>query len=271
MHRWIVVAAAACGSKESAPSAAQGSGSSAAPPPAAIDAAPAPAAKLPEIAADHAMILADKPGGKVAFTLEGGAKAELADGTIVEQTEAPHEDGARVTSGGKTGIAPADHVLGQSTIQAAPKGAFAVATPLVGCGDYCHAAVWLLDGMTGGRWKLTDDAVNPQVAWRPDMTAAAIDAGEALDVIALPSGNVLAKLAHLYSPSYAPDGTLYARGPEHEVFQIVDGKPKQVGKGKKPKLEEGEYPMPPDPVTFDAAGKWQLADDEKVTPKRKPK
>jgi hypothetical protein len=270
MKTWIVIAVAACGSKDTPPSPAAASGSAPATA-ATVDAAPpAPAAaKLPEIATDHALILADKPGGKVAFTLDGGAKTELADGTIVDQTEAPHEDMAHVTSGGKAGNAPAEHVVAGDSVHRAPKGAFAIVTPSVGCGDYCHAAVWLVDGMTGGRWKLTDNSVNPQVAWRADMTAVAVDAGEdGVAVIELPSGKVLAKLAHTYSPAYAPNGTLYLRGPGHEVYEVVDGKPKKVGKGKKPKVEEGEYEQPPDPVTFDASGKWQLGDDEQPTPKK---
>src|SRR5262245_22984781 len=193
MKTWIVIAVAACGSKESAPSPAAGSGSA---PPAAIDAAPAPpaAAKLPEITTDHALIVADKPGGKVAFTLDDGTKTELADGTIVDQTEGPHEDMAHVTAGGKAGNAPAEHVIPGEAVHRAPKAAFAILAPGVGCGDYCHAAVWLVDGMTGGRWKLTDNAVNPQVAWRADVTAVAVDAGEGVAVIELPSGKVIAKL-----------------------------------------------------------------------------
>jgi hypothetical protein len=103
------------------------------------------------------------------------------------------------------------------------------------------------------------------VAWRADGKAVAVDAGPGVAVIELPSGKQLDMFEDTHSPAYAPNGTLYLRGPNSEVFEVADGKPKKVGQGLKLKLD---YPMPAFPVTFDASGKWQLSDEEKPTKKK---
>jgi len=260
MKIWMVVVLAACGAKESPPSTVGSSaaGSQAKP------VEPPAVAKFPEIQMDHALILADKPGGKVAFTLANGTTSELADGTIVEFHYAQFE-ASTVTSNGKTGTVELEHVIGFGTVHPAPTGVFAVLTPALGCGDYCHLAVWLVEGVNGRRWKISDNTVLPMVAWRADGNAVAVDAGQGVAVIELPSGKQLAMFDGTHSPAYAPNSTLYLRGADAEVFEVVAGTPKKVGQGVKLKLD---YPMPAFPVTFDASGKWQLGDDEKPTKKK---
>ena len=260
MKIWTVVVVAACGAKEpTMPGAGSGSQPADAP-----KAAERPAVtKFPEIQVDHALILADKPGGKVALTLADGTTSELADGTIVEEHYEEFGESS-VTSNGKTGSVELEHVIGFGTVHPAPSGDFAVLTPALGCGDYCHLAVWLVEGLNGRRWKISDNTVLPMVAWRPDDKAVAVHAGPAVAVIELPSGKRLAMYDDTHSPAYAPSGTLYLRGPDAEVFEVVAGKPNKVGQGKKVKLD---YPMPSFPVKFDASGKWQLEDDEKPTKK----
>ena len=254
MKIWTVVVLAACGAKEPTAPAPQ---PAEAPKPAERPAV----AKFPDIQMDHALILADKPGGKVAFTLADGTKSELADGTIVEEHYEQFGESS-VTSNGKTGSVELEHVIGFGTVHPAPSGDFAVLTPALGCGDYCHLAVWLVEGLNGRRWKISDNTVLPMVAWRPDGKAVAVDAGPGVAVIELPSGKQLAIYDDTHSPAYAPNGTLYLRGPNAEVFEVVAGKPNKVGQGTKLKLD---YPMPAFPVKFDASGKWQLEDDEKPT------
>jgi hypothetical protein len=255
MKIWMVVVLAACGAKEAPP--APGSQAK------AVEPKPAPA-KFPEIPMDHALILADTPGGKVPFTLADGTKSELADGTIVEFHYAQF-DASTVTSNGKTGTVELEHVIGSGTVHPAPSGVFAVLTPALGCGDYCRLGVWLVEGLTGRRWKISDNTILPMVAWRADGNAVAVDAAQGVEVIELPSGKQLAMFDDTHSPAYAPNSALYLRGPEAEVFEVVAGQPKKVGQGVKLKLD---YPMPSFPVTFDANGKWQLDDIEKST---KPK
>jgi hypothetical protein len=250
MKIWMVVALAACGSKEPPP---RGEG----PLTNAVEAKPP--AKFPEIPMDRALILADTLGGKVVFTLADGAKSELADGTIVEDHFSQF-DASTVTFDGKTGTVEREHVIGFGAVQRAPSGVFAVLTPALGCGDYCHLAVWLVEGLNGRRWKITDNEVIPQVAWRADGKAVAVDAGDGVDVIELPSGKQLLRFVYTHSPAYSPSGTLYVRGPDAEVYEIADDAPKKVGQGVKLKLD---YPMPAFPVTFDASGKWKFADFDK--------
>jgi hypothetical protein len=264
MKIWMVVALAACGAKEPS-AAASGSttpGSGSQPEPG--EAPPKPAvAKFPDIQPDHALILADTPGGKVTFTLADKTTSELADGTIVEEHHEQFGE-STVSSHGRTGTVELTHVIGSNAVYPAPSGVFAVLTPALGCGDYCHLAVWLVEGLNGRRWKISDNTVLPTVAWRADGKAVAVDAGPGVAVIELPSGKQLEMFEDTHSPAYAPNGTLYLRGPDWEVFEVADGKTKRVGQGVKLKLD---YPMPAFPVKFDASGKWQLSDEEKPTKK----
>jgi hypothetical protein len=129
MKIWMVVALAACGAKE--PSAAgSGSttpGSSSQPEPG--EAPPKPAeAKFPDTQPDHALILADTPGGKVTFTLADKTTSELADGTIVEEHYEQFGE-STVSSHGRTGTVELTHVIGSGAVYPAPSGVFAVLTP----------------------------------------------------------------------------------------------------------------------------------------------
>jgi hypothetical protein len=266
MKFWMMVALAACGPKEP-PAAGTGSTTpgSGSQPQLGEAAPPRPAvAKFPDLQPDHAVILADAPGGKVAFTLADNTTSELADGTIVEAHDEQFGE-STVSSHGRTGTVALTHVIGSGAVHPAPSGVFAVLTPALGCGDYCHLAVWLVEGLNGRRWEISDNTVLPAVAWRADGKALAVDAGPGVAVIELPSGKQLEMFEDTHSPAYAPNGTLYLRGPDWEVFEVAGGKTKRVGQGVKLKLD---YPMPAFPVKFDASGTWQLNDEEKPTKKK---
>jgi hypothetical protein len=275
--------AAACHSKDpgSAGSAAPGSGAAGsggtAAAVAAIDAGTADAAvtpvaeKLPEIKEGYGLVVTDPAGGTLRFTMDDGKTSDLPDGTMVQIAERPeddvHEETQHVSIGGKHGSVPIENVITSYGDPArSPKGDFLLVMVAVGCGDFCHAALWLLNGPKR-HWMLSDNVVLPVIAWRPDNGALAFDNGGVVRVVELPSGkrvqDLTTKSSPIVSPAYAPSGTLYVRNDDGAVYEGAGSTLKKVGKGKKPKHEEDEMDQSPQPVEFDDQGAWTLPDSEK--------
>jgi hypothetical protein len=295
----VIGLSAACGSKDpglpagtSGGAPLAGSGSApvvAAPAVAAADAGAAvdAAAVVPEadkllpIEEGHGLVVTDPAGGTLPMTMEDGKTYAIADGTLVEITGRArgslNDQTTQISVAGKHGRVAIANVItaydgpavtGKAT---SPKGDFMLVTVAVGCGDFCHAALWLLNGPKR-HWLVSDNVVLPIVAWRPDNGELAFDNGGVVAVVALPSGNRLPALEAggppVVSPAYSPSGTLFVRTDDAAVLELVGGKLKQVGQGRKPKRDEDGTSESPLPVKFDASGRWKLPDDEQ--PARRP-
>ena len=291
---WIVVGlvATACGNKDTgsgAPGSGGGSSGSqagaavtavvpadAAEADAAIDAAP-PVEPLPAIKNGFGTLLTNPAGGVLTVVFADGKRAEIADGTQVKLGDPdvgdPNEPTREIMLDGKPGRVPAANVVtsyedaGISGSARSPDGAWQVATAEIGCGDLCHAVLWLLHGPKQ-HWLLWDNVVLPIVAWRPDSGALAFDGGGVVLVYALPQ--VTKTEIEGLSPAYSPSGTLYVRGQQAEVFEVTGAAKKQVGKGTPPKQTDPEEPEEsPGAVAFDKSGAWKLPDGEKPAHKGK--
>jgi hypothetical protein len=271
-HRILVVAVlAACSRKPDEAPKAEPPPPTPKPAPAAdAGVAPAPDASVaatPPPADDNVWIVADKqsvalaeePGGTVEIALDDGKTDQLPDGTAVVETPKPADSKAdgtyHVTAGNTHGVidshrTPADY-------RVSPDKTWAVVRFETQCGDVCFGAVWLVHGKKQ-RWKLFDSAVTTRAAWTTD--EAAVDDTRDTVIVQLPSGMVKRKLEGYLSPAYAPDGTLYLRDMKFGVFTVHgDDKPKKVGKtkGVSEPAEPGTYDPGPEPVEFDASGKWK--------------
>lgn len=285
---FLIVVTASCGKRDASPNAT-GSGSGSAPPMtgsgsaiaggsaglaagSGSDAAASPAGSaaagsaadgstamsLQTATGNYGILLAETPGGTVTLTLDGGKTEELPDLTIVTITK---EVGAlwRVDVGGKQGAVEVEWIVGHENIERSPKGDFAVVTPIMECEDMCLRAVWLVHGSVK-RWRALEFAHTPAAAWHPNGSNVAISGSDRLLLIALPSGEVISETSGYVGPAYAPDGTLYVRDDKYGVFTFADGEATKVGKGKKAKVLEGEYPVDPKPVVFGPDGKFKTVD-----------
>lgn len=283
----LIVVGASCGKREAAPSAmgsgsataASGSGSAmaagsaglgsgsgsdltASPAVSAGDgsaAAGSAAMSLQTATGHYGMLLAATAGGKVTLTLSGGKTEQLADLTIVKVGDQATGESMAVEAGGKQGTVLNREVVFDSDIQRSPKGDFAVVTPLVECVDTCDHEAWLVHGSVK-RSLVLEHTVDTAAAWDPQGTNVAVGGGHKLVLIKLPSGEVLSETDGYVGPAYAPDGTLYVRDENFGVFTFANEKAKKVGKGKRPKVPDGEFPADPKPVTFGPDGKFKTVD-----------
>jgi hypothetical protein len=291
--------AAACGAKDpgppaggsgGAPSAGSGSAAAvaAADAGAAVDAAAVSTAadKLPEIKEGYGLVVTDPAGGTLPMTMDDGKTYAIADGTLVEITDrvdgSLKDETTPIAVAGKRGrVATANMITtydGAAVTGKArsPKDDFLLVTVAIGCGDFCHAALWLLNGPKR-HWKVSDNVVLPVIAWRPDNGELAFDNGGVIAIVELPSGKPLPSLeaegSPVVSPAYSPSGTLFVRNDDAAVFEVAGGKLKKVGQGKKPKRDEEGMSESPQPVEFNAKGEWKLPDGEKPAhrPKKKQK
>jgi hypothetical protein len=225
------------------------------PPAAAVagppDAAPAPflPAKIDE---KSGIIFADKVGGTVKGIKDGTlvavvGESETGVGSMADNTVTVEVAGKKLTLG-------AGHVLRDGlvdTIHRSPDNAHAVFAPIVACGDVCHSVLWMIKATDGTRVKLGDGGPDVHVAWHPKGGTAAVGSAS-LWIVSLADLKVKA-LEDYLSPSYSPDGTLYARGHDGDAFTIGKGKPVRV-------WEAGDV----DPATGEA--KVEGEDDEEMFP-----
>ncbi len=183
-----------------------------------------------------------KDGTPVAVVGEsGGAVGDMADATVTVEHE------------GKKLKLIADRVLRSGTVDAlqrSPDSAYAVFAPIVACGDMCHSVIWLITARDGKRLELGEGGPTVHVAWHPKGGTVAVGSGT-LWIVSLADYKVK-HLEDYRSPSYSPDGTLYARGDDGSAYTVGKGKPVKVwdaagsGEAFDPNDEEmaGEEPRP---------------------------
>ncbi len=215
------------------------------------DAAPAPflPAKIDE---KSGIIFADKVGGTVKGIKDGTlvavvGESETGVGSMADNTVTVEVAGKKLSLG-------AGHVLRDGlvdTIHRSPDNAHAVFAPIVACGDVCHSVLWMIKATDGTRVKLGEGGPDVHVAWHPKGGTAAVGSAS-LWIVSLADLKVKA-LEDYLSPSYSPDGTLYARGHDGDAFTIGKGKPVRV-------WEAGDV----DPATGEA--KVEGEDDEEMFP-----
>jgi hypothetical protein len=221
-------AAAAKSAAAATPSA--GAALDGSPPAAAVagppDAAPAPFLP-PSIDEKSGIIFADKPGGTVKGIKDGTpvavvGESETGVGSMADSTVTIKVDGKKLTLG-------AGHVLRDGTVDAihrSPDNKHAVFAPIVACGDMCHTELWMINATDGTRVKLGEGGPDVNVAWHPKGGTAAVGSAS-LWIVSLADYKVKA-LDDFLSPSYSPDGTLYARAHDGDAFTIGKGKPVRV-------------------------------------------
>ena len=259
------------------------------PPPAAKDAAlPRPAADrdpddpgpvavagLPALDGGHGFVLAPVPGGTVTLAADGGGATALADGAVATQLEMPEGDPrdrgddavVYVEAAGTRGMLPARHFVTVDLIDPAPRAGWAVVRPQTACtADDCFEAVWLVHALAA-RWQLAPATVHTAVAWHPDGSALALSSDAGLAVVDLPAGTVRRRDPTLFSPAFAPDGTIYARSMDWHVWRVAPSpgaKPALVARGKDPfgAGPPGAPVIPPPPVDVGADGAWRFSQDE---------
>ena len=156
------------------------------------------------------------------------------------------------TKGGATASVPNTSVLTEERLKRSPDGNWAVFSALRACADFCYADVWLVGSKT--RLKITGEAgPDVTVAFSADGKQAAIG-GRALHLVDLATSRA-AEHSTVTSPSYASDGTLWARGIANDdaAYTLVDGTWKRVVRlaGKSPTPEPGADPGDPTPVRFE--------------------
>lgn len=234
---------------------------------------PAVAKPLPKLGAGQGLIVTDPAGGALAFKLDDGTASTVPDGAVVEVLDSVAIEDAgelrRVRYAGKQGsVAVANVVIALDSPGAftgdatSPDGSFRVVTIGIGCGDFCHAAMWLLHGAEQ-HWKLSDNVAGPVLTWRRDGRALAYDSGEGVAIVELPSGKRVRLLEDVASPAYAPTGALYVRNLAGAVLEVgTDGAMSKAGQGTAATADETGMTESPRPVRFDARGKWQLPDGE---------
>ncbi len=268
--RFVVVVGAIIGCKKAAEpvpviagsGSGSGSGSAVAVTVAVAVAVPSAVKPFPKVTGeDDGFLFADVVGGTVPFELDDKTKTTLPEGTIVTRVDGGEhdhtEDWTHVKAGDKTGYVTIANVIHADDIHPSPKQPdYALVLSSAGCGDYCHAAIWLAHGM-GEHTRIVDAAVAPTFAWNADGKTLAVSTDDGAVLVDLATGKTLTKFDHRYAPAYSPDNTLYLRDPDNGVYKVdAAGKVVRVMKGKKEKHADDEYPPPPEPVTFDAAGKF---------------
>ena len=212
-------------------------------------------ARLPRIiATGHGVVLAETADGFVPMTvLSTGTSVMLRDGQDVEVGEERSGIGggdavfAVRTADGEGEVAN-PRIVTEDRLSRSPDGRFAVFSALSACGDFCYSEVWVLR-RNGDRKLLTANAgPDAVVSYRPDGREVAIGS-RALYVVSLPKLEVR-KRSDLTSPTYGPDGTLYARGADTDdgLYAIgLDGETRTIAKwpGAPPAPEpEADVPDP---------------------------
>jgi hypothetical protein len=231
-------------------------------PPAAAAAGPPDAAPAPFLPAKidekSGIIFADKVGGTVKGIKDGTlvavvGESETGVGSMADNTVTIEVGGKKLTLG-------AGHVLRDGTldtIHRSPDKKYAVFGPIVACGDICHTDIWMINATDGTRVKLGDGGPDVHVAWHPKGGTVAVGSFS-LWIVSLADLKVK-ELDDYLSPSYSPDGTLYARGKDGDAFTIGKGKPMRVWEAGdvdpstgEPKVEgdEEEFVDVPKPVEF---------------------
>jgi hypothetical protein len=225
----------------------------------ALAAAALPAAALaqvpPKMEAPQAVIFMAKPGDVLTV---GDTKWKDGDKIVYIADDAEIGTGQDAvatiakTKGGATTSVPNPHVLTEERLKRSPDGNWAVFSALRACADFCYADVWLIGQKA--RLKITGEAgPDVTVAFSADGKQASIG-GRALHVVDLATVKS-AEHSTVTSPSYAPDGTLWARGIANDdaAYTLVDGTWKRVVKlaGKSPSPEPGADPGDPTPVRFE--------------------
>ena len=248
----LVLAACKQEKKQDPPAPTPASGTAAVAPPTPIDAAPAKTELLPHKLGDkEGIVFAEKQGEPVT-----AAGATIADGTKVEVigdnevgVGAAEDAKLKVKHEGKEVELPADRVLVETALQRSPDGEHAVFTAITGCGDVCHAVVYLV-GADGRRTKLGEGGPDTLVAWSADHVAIG---NGSLWVVSLADHGVK-PFEDYTSPAYSPDGVLYVRNADGAAFKLDGDKLTQVWKPKKPRKQpesdEEPYEDPP-PVKFE--------------------
>jgi len=233
---WITIGmlAACSGKKEEAKPAAE---APAAQPPAPTAADAAPVAAVPDAAPPPFLPPAlDEKSGIIFAAKAGGMVKGIKDGTPVTVVgesggSVGDMDDATVTveHEGKKVKLIADRVLRSDTVDAlhrSPDNQYAVFAPIVACGDMCHSVIWLITAKDGKRVKLGEGGPVVYVAWHPKGGTVAVGSGS-MWIVSLADYKVKA-LADYQSPSYSPDGVLYARGEDGSAYTIGKGKPVKV-------------------------------------------
>lgn len=219
----------------------------------------APALFLPASLDDKSgIIFAARPGGTVKGIPDGtlvsvvgesgGSVGDMADATVT------------VVHEGKKLTLVADRVLRGGTVDAlhrSPDNQHAVFAPIVACGDLCHSVIWLVSAKDGKRVKVGEGGPDIHVAWHPKGGTVAVGAG-ALWIVSLADFKVRV-LKDYRSPSYSPDGILYARDASGSAYTIGAGKPVRVWEASadaaqdpdEPDEDEGMSADDPRPVEFE--------------------
>lgn len=241
---------------------------------------PAPPALLSPFdeAEGAARVWSAKAGGKV--LVEVGRKTlALADGEPVKLIDDNGGFGmgadtvASIVARGKKATVPNDRVITEERLHRSPDERWAIFSALTSCGDFCHAAGWLLGAET--RVLITKDDFGTDVvaAWRSDGTEVAVGS-RALYLVSLPGG-VVTRFDGFCAPAYDANDRLFVRscGASDAVYEWVrGGKPRKilVAAGKPPESDP-ESPTDfgdPEPVEFAADGsldaKFFRGDDYRV-------
>jgi hypothetical protein len=282
----VFVACAACKSEDkraAAPPTARMDDAALAPPGAdPDDPVQVAVAGLPSISGPRGFLIGDTPGAQVTVHGDGGEQVAQADGAVVTQLEMPDHDARDPgddsmtyveLSTGTRGMVATRSFVTVDLIDPAPQAVlagWAVLRPQRACTEVdCFGDVWLVRGMAA-RWKLAERTAHVATAWRAagDAMASSTDAG--LAIVKLPDGTVIQRDKKLYSPAFAPDGTLYARAIDWSVWKLVDPlvpcKATLVARLGDPfgPPEPGvtAQPIQPPPVEFAADGTWKQGQDE---------
>ena len=201
------------------------------------------------------VVFAEKQGEQVTATVKGQS-VMIPDGTKVEIVSAKEgmvgsqEDvTATVKFEGKDVELPAERVLTEGGLSRSPDGKHAVFTVITACGDLCHSTIYLLSA-DGKRTKLGEAGPDTTAAWTADRVAV----GNHGLWIATLADHAVKSPEDMTAPSFAPDGTLYARNHDGAAFKFEGDKPTQVWKPKKKKRsadsDEDMMDEDPEPVKF---------------------
>lgn len=220
------------------------------------------------LAEQAALLLSSTAGGTVKLWRGSGESAEgPADLALAEGTEALYvEDNAgagegigtvvaKITMNGQAFHLPNENVLTEERIVRAPNGESVVFHPVSACGDVCHYTIWVLT-KAKRRLLTKDTGIFPRVAFSPDASRVVVGS-DGLWFIGI--GNLdLGERPGFTSPSFAPDGQVFARGIDDDGVYALDVSHavRRLFAGPKHASEEGDYGADvAEPVTFEDEGR----------------